>query len=118
MKNQEFKDYLKSIGGLVGPNGDIIFTKFCSCSEGWNKIIADLISELISAGWDKRILQAKEKFGGLRFYIPNTTKELIEIILKYEKISYHTCEICGENKTSKIRRGSWIRTLCDECYEK
>ena len=66
-------DYLESIGGLE--NGmysnkpKITSCDFFDVQVGWYPLIKNLIDELITLGWDKKVTQVKEKFGGLRFYI-------------------------------------------------
>ena len=124
MTTKEFEKYLESIGGLE--NGHFndrpaITTNICECDDGWLQMIADLIAELIAAGWNKQICQIKEKFGGLRFYINSASDEVHDIIRKYEGKSYETCEVCGE--TGKLRLdcgwhgGRWYKTMCDSHYE-
>ena len=62
-----------------------------------------------------RIVQIKEKFGGLRWYDSGTPKdsELLDIIQKYNGISHQTCGVCGKPAT-KISKG-WIYPYCDDC---
>jgi hypothetical protein len=60
--------------------------------------------------------QVKEKFGGLRFYIDNADEYVHGIIAMAESLSYRTCEQCGN--TAIIRKGGWIKTLCDGCNSK
>lgn len=57
------------------------------------------------------IEQIKEKFGGLRFYVRNSTDEVGHYISFAEQMSYKTCEICGN--PGERRSGNWIKTLCD-----
>ena len=62
-----------------------------------------------------RIVQIKEKFGGLRWYdagIPKDSK-IFDIIAKYAEISYKTCGVCGKPAT-KMTKG-WIYPYCDNC---
>jgi len=119
MTTKQFEEYLIDMGGLV--NGHftdrppIVSRHYCSCGDGWLQLIHDLIEELIAAGWDKHSTQIKEKFGGLRFYIGGGSEEVWDIISKYEKLSYETCEDCGE--PGEIRKGGWWRTLCDKHHE-
>ena len=120
MTTEQFEAYLQSIGGLVNgwreDRDPIVSRHFCSCGDGWLQLIHDLIEELLAAGWDKHILQIKEKFGGLRFYIGSGSEEIHDIISKYEHLSYETCEVCGE--TGRIRNDlGWIPTLCDKHYK-
>lgn len=63
-----------------------------------------------------RVLQVKEKFSGLRYYMSGETKQMTEWISKAEAKSYKTCERCGQ--PGSRRSGGWILTLCDECDRK
>jgi hypothetical protein len=113
---EEMNVYLASIGGLNRTyredKGPILDSKAFGVGEGWLHLIKDMIEELIALGWDKRLLQCKEKFGGLRFYIETYPEGGQDVISKYEKLSHETCEECGiEASPSKIN--GWIHTLCD-----
>ena len=116
MTEEEFDNYLESIGGLENgfyPDRPKIMTSgICEMGPGWYELVKNLIDELITAGWDKQICQIKEKFGTLRFYVNSASDECYEIISKYEKLSSTVCESCGE--PGVIRQGGWIQTLCDE----
>ena len=59
-----------------------------------------------------RIDQIKEKFGGLRWYDSNTTKDILEIIDHYEDVSMKTCIVCGKPATYMAK--GWISPYCDE----
>ena len=125
MTSEQFEAYLKDIGGLVNgwvrpPDGDsslmtpppMIFSRaFFSIEDGWLQLVHDLIEELIAAGWDKELLQAKEKFG-LRFYIADGSSELHQIITKYEVMSRTICEGCGEPGEPGVTKTGWHLTLC------
>jgi hypothetical protein len=79
---------------------------------GWHPIIDRLAADLLKLGWDGKVLQVKEKFGSLRFYIDQKTDVFHDRIFIATAESSRTCEICG---TPGIpRSGEWIRTLCDE----
>jgi hypothetical protein len=113
---EQFDQYLTSIGGLertwrldLGP---IINSDYFNIGEGWYGLVKGLIEELLAIGWDKRIIQVKEKFGGFSFYIENGSDEMYAIISKYEKLSYKICEKCGSEGV--LRKGVWLKTLCDE----
>ena len=89
-------------------------------SSGWYQLIHDLIAELIETDWDRDIHQVKEKFGGLEFYVGSASTEVHEIIRKYGKLSYETCEVCGE--VGELRKdcgwggGTWYKAMCDKHY--
>jgi len=94
---------------------------FMAISVGWYQLIHDLLEDLILTDWDRDIRQVKEKFGGLRFYVGSVSDEVYDIISRYEKLSYETCETCGE--AGELRQdcgwnGSmWYMTLCDKHYK-
>ena len=66
-----------------------------------------------------RIIQIKEKFGGLRFYIngapPNS--KIYDIIDKYEDLSFEICEFCGAPGKTEDYQG-WLFTWCKNCKNK
>lgn len=90
---------------------------------GWAALLTALDFELRDADPEYKILQIKEKFGGLRFYITgNQTAQ--DLTIKYEGLSMSVCEDCGKagecysgQNRENAGRG-WIRTLCDPCREK
>ena len=92
--------------------------------QGWKKSFAiqmceELREELIKHNYldEYRLIQVKEKFGGLRWYdcgFPIESK-IDEIINKYEELSEKTCIVCGERAT-KLTKG-WICPFCDKCFE-
>lgn len=116
MTYEEMDVYLTSIGGLNRTyredRGPILESRALGVGQGWLHLIKEMIDELISLGWDKRLVQSKEKFGGLRFYIENYPEGGQDVIVKYEKLSYLTCEQCGGDASPNQING-WIHTLCD-----
>ncbi len=65
-----------------------------------------------------KILQVKEKFGGLRFYYDGGSEEgakhLSGAVRMAEAMAIRTCEVCG--RPGEKRSGDWIQTLCDAHY--
>jgi hypothetical protein len=119
LTDKELNEYLISIGGLtnVFTGNNITDSDFFVVGSGWNLLIKNLIQDLIKLGWNKEVIQVKEKFGGLRFYINEGTDEIHQRIGQAELESMKTCEITG--KLGKIRTDiGWHRTLCDEEYER
>lgn len=83
---------------------------------GWRKAFGEpMMEELANAlkGEELLITQVKEKFGGLRFYCQGASREVYDIISKYERMSYYICISCGKPAT-KISMG-WISPYCDQC---
>jgi hypothetical protein len=62
------------------------------------------------------VVQVKEKFGTLRFYVQAATTEHYNYISFAESMSGRTCEICGN--PGKRRGRGWIYTACDAHAEK
>ena len=87
-----------------------------SCEDGWFLLIKNLCEELKLYPYLVAV-QIKEKFGGLRFYIGSVSatdyNKVYSIIGKYEKLSYATCEKCGN--PGEITKGLWLKTLCADC---
>jgi len=89
---------------------------FC-CGDGWYDILDELSAKLEPCGVE--VMQVKEKFGTLRFYVAGIDLKFFDKVQKYireaEKKSAHTCEYCGDTETAKQRGGGWIKTLCNKC---
>jgi hypothetical protein len=65
---------------------------------------------------DFRIIQVKEKFGGLRVYSRYSIDEIDEIIDRMETEVETICEKCGSTE-GKFRSNGWMRITCDKCEE-
>lgn len=88
----------------------------CCVPEGWRELTSKLIDKLFTLGWNGRIAQVKEKFGGLRFYIGGGTTEIHDAIQLAENESYETCQQCSA--LGSERYDGWSFTLCDSCWER
>jgi hypothetical protein len=118
MSRKEFCSFLETKGELIQPKGVLAYpiTLFgIECDDGWLELIAELISELVEAGWTREIMQIKEKFGELCFYAKGLPENGMKIIMKYEARSGSICEICGSNIHVKLRGTDWVKTLCEQC---
>jgi len=97
------------------------FGKYIQVDEGWYQIVVDCDKELRAIDPNYQILQIKEKFGGLRYYMTpcdDTTKEqrdqMYEVISKYEAIAARTCEATGQPGVLMKSIGGWLKTLNPE----
>lgn len=80
---------------------------------GWRHLVHELIGACFDAGWNGHLLQVKEKFGGLRFYIEGgQPEEVYRLIREAEDKSELTCQDCG--LPGRLYGGSWIRALCPD----
>ncbi len=77
----------------------------------------DDISEIVREQdlTDFRIVQVKEKFGGLRVYTNMQIPEISKIIERMESEVSTICDRCGSTEGTKLRTGGWWQVLCDEC---
>lgn len=82
---------------------------------GWYRLIVDLDRELAAIDPGYQLIQIKEKFGGLRYYVefePDRPRPgFDELIRAAERRSERMCEQCGGDGGLTCR-GSWVRTLC------
>ncbi len=90
--------------------------------EGWYPLVAKLDRDIAALVPDYICDCAKEKYGGLRYYIflPEETAsdvadQVNALIWEAEKESYHICERCGEPGRLRGEGRYWISTLCDSC---
>lgn len=88
-------------------------------SKGWHDIIYNLtrmVSEYSKAKkLDIEVVQVKEKFGGLRYYIHGGDEYIYNLISKAEDETFKICEKCG--KPGKLRTKGWYYTLCNKCQK-
>ena len=108
-------DYPELFEGVYKSPSENLMCFGCECGDGWYKLIDGACKELSELDEDIEFMQIKEKFGSLRLYIAMGTDKAWSITEKYETLSEHTCENCGQD--GKVRVGGWIRCLCDECME-
>lgn len=91
------------------------------CGDGWYSLIYALcrnIDRLVKEGDPyPKVVQVKEKFGGLRFYIDTGSDAIFNIIDFAEDLSYSICEKCGSTRNVTQTKG-WIITLCKHCLHK
>lgn len=101
------------------------FTKLDSIPTGWRIAfgeqwaaeVQEAVNKMPKEKQDKiMIMDLKEKYGSFRQDFNYYTKELVEVIDKYEKLSRRICIRCGTPAT-KISLG-WISPYCDVCSEK
>lgn len=87
--------------------------------EGWYQLVIDCDRELSLFDPNYKIIQVKEKFGELRYYVkPSETcyepRRLHDIISKYEEIAARTCEATGKPGVLMKSIGGWYKTLNPE----
>lgn len=88
-----------------------------SVGKGW----APIINRLFDIKPPQTVvIQVKEKFGGLRFYVDHSTIDYEKEIRKAENESFTVCEDCGSTVGVSIEPlfgRSWVLTLCSRCRQ-
>jgi hypothetical protein len=85
--------------------------------RGWFGIVKELVEDLIRLGWNREVLQIKEKFGTLRFYIRQCAEPLQIRIVAAREHSAEVCETCGRGGALRCVSGYPVATRCDPCWE-
>lgn len=84
--------------------------------DGWRELVEQLCYDL--KDFPIEVVQVKEKFGGLRFYIDTKSDEIYDkatkIIHEAEAKSFVICENCGMHGNLRNKHG-WLTTLCSTC---
>lgn len=88
--------------------------------DGWFWIISNLCEKLqydIDVNKESQIyvLEIKEKFGGLRFYVDIASDKQYDIISFAEYLSLSICEICGSTEAKVISVNKTFMSRCHNC---
>ena len=102
-------DY-KGFGGPGAVEGEDLGE--CPGCEGTTRMVH--YEHLCENAWNHfEVIQVKEKFGGLRFYVNAADDRYDGMVDFAEYMSTRTCEICGAWGTLEAK--GWWNTLCDSC---
>lgn len=111
---------------LPEENYNYDWTELDAMPNGWRKVFGEMMceeikQELLKFGQealdDYRILDIKEKYGGLRWYDNGypSGSNLGDIIFKYEHLSQNICMRCGKPDVPMCG-DYWISPFCLECW--
>lgn len=97
------------------------WTAEIAIGDGWVPLVRTLCRYLVSMSDGQqpgvvRVLQVKEKFGGLRFYVDAPSEAESLVIGFAQTLSFTICESCGATDTVKVE-GAWRKALCSECRD-
>ena len=85
--------------------------------KGWFNLVIELNSKLAELCPDYKILQIKEKFGALRFYVGHIDAGLedkvFDLINAAEEKSKTICDVCGK-QGKRLNINGWSATRCEE----
>ena len=82
-----------------------------SVGKGWSSLVNEVFDFMEQNRIHSKVIQVKEKWGGLRIYTDVIDNRLDEKIREMEKKSFTICEDCG--MPGVLRGGGWYRTLCE-----
>lgn len=105
------------------------FTELDSMEPAWRNAFGDdLVRELKKAMIEDggrrylrkvRIMQIKEKWGGLEIYLNFYGSKTFDVIRKYSGISRKICIECGKDACGRTTlRSGWICPYCKDHYER
>ena len=115
-RQQRLRDHLRNRAYKKGRDAVLMYLTRGKEPNMWDEDRADQIMEegLIEPRAKTNyvyVAQIKEKFGGLRFYYDGGDDVVSGMVRMAEAWADNTCEVCGN--VGKMRRGGWVRTLCD-----
>ena len=95
---------------------------YAATEEGWRSLLENLFADFDivlqgTPGATVRIIQIKEKLGGIRFYfaatgIPDAIEEKLRTLSRRaEDASFDLCEVCGAPGVLENKNG-WWRVRC------
>lgn len=107
----------------ISENYDYSYTILDELPSGWRKLVLQMCEEIKEVLIEKYpdlltkyyVVQAKEKYGTLRWYANIYVEELEEIATKYTVLSQYVCIRCGKATTIVSKD---IKFLCSKCYER
>ena len=98
--------------GVVNYKGYTREDALGSVGPGWAVLVHMVFDTLATIKGQVKIVQVKEKWGGLRIYTDYVNEQLDKSVRAAERDSFTLCEECGLAGT--LRQGSYYRTLCDK----
>ncbi len=121
MNNDDFLEHMKKKCPILYKD-----LYYIECAEGWFFLI-EKMSIVIERNLERLdpliaehiyVVQIKEKFGGLRFYMNQSTPLIDGVIDLADMLSLSMCEHCGSIEATRRNIGGYIVTLCETHYEK
>jgi uncharacterized protein (DUF2141 family) len=105
---------------------EFVYKKFEDCFDyspvfSWNTVIADIIvvikrREDQHEDLDYKIMQVKNKFGGLRIYVEDSDDFLRGVISMAEIQCSKICNTCCSYGKDKIQTGAYTAQQCTSCF--
>ena len=105
----------------AGPIEQDLMSFGFDCGDGWLPILEDLfmkIDDVVKRDnlTEFKVVQVKEKFGGLRVYVRGGNAEITALINGAEETAAETCEDCGNTPAQRRSVHGYVRTQCSKCH--
>lgn len=88
------------------------------CGDGWFELLKECITKIKEIcerdKFKTKIVQVKEKYGCLRFYLDNYTNDIGTVVEDAEEKSKTICEYCGK-EGKPVNRHRWYSAECAHC---
>jgi hypothetical protein len=98
---------------VVSTGNPISIEQMCQqVGNGWQLLLTTLVDNLYAVGWEGRVVQVKQKFGELRFYIEGNV-DAQELANDATGLSCTICDECGV--PGQMRYGGYDCVRCDAC---
>ena len=115
--------YPALFGLAPGGKGLTVLDDGFACGAGWYPILARLLADLAVIRREDvltrlRVVQVKEKFGGLRVHVDGGNERIQARIADAETEAATTCEHCGGPSPGLRSHGGWYGNICDSCAQK
>lgn len=115
--------YPALFGLAPGGRGLTLIDGGFACGGGWYPILDRLFADLAVIRREDvltrlRVVQVKEKFGGLRVYVDGGNERIQARIGDAETEAAATCEHCGGPSPGLRSHGGWYGNICDSCAQK
>jgi hypothetical protein len=105
-------------------SGLLVSFSTISVLDGWYDIVREVFlfineynKKILNENDKIKVIQVKQKLGGLRFYTDKRNKEIDDFIEKAIYKSCATCEITGEEGESVFNDTGYIMTLNPKLHE-
>lgn len=94
-----------------------------TCGLGWYPVLERMFEGMEDVRKEDslgklKVIQVKEKFGGLRVYMRGGNSRIRDLIEQAEYECYYTCEACGGPSEGVRNQGGCYTNLCDLCIAK
>jgi hypothetical protein len=119
-----FLEFPELYRGRTKPITDSTMSLGFLCGDGWFELLHQLSNDIMTVCRTEpipvpEVMQVKEKFGLLRYYIRSRVVDgrIRHLIQRAESRSASVCEHCGAPGTLRHSQRC-VATLCDQCEQR